>query len=147
MLPNQKFHKCKASNLLLCKLRGSTVRGVQSSCALITRALKVLVQLGPKEALLWGAHSVRGGSWPSVARVRYRWGKVCAVLQTESARTLSFLYNLFQALWFSAYSSCTYFVRCNPKSWCHCKWYYFLFQSSAVRCKYTEIKVFAFWPS
>lgn len=52
MLLDQKFHKCKASHLLLCKLRGSTVHGVQSSSALITRALKVLVQLGPKEALL-----------------------------------------------------------------------------------------------
>ena len=82
---NAKLQICFSVNS-----EGSTVRGVQSSSALITRALKVPVQLGPKEALLWGAHSVRGGSWPSVARMRYRWGKVSAVLQTESARTLSF---------------------------------------------------------
>lgn len=51
MLLNQKFHKCKGSNLPLSKPRGGPVGGAQSSPTLITRALKVLVQLGPKQAL------------------------------------------------------------------------------------------------
>ena len=145
MLLNQKFHKCKGSYLPLSKPRGGPVGGAQASPALITRALRCWFSLAPsrlcpEESTAWeeeadhqGHTWDRGeGSLVQFYRLRvqghHHWVQFISGFVVFSLQPLHL------------------FVRCNPNLGATASGI-ILHLSPAARCKYTEMQMFALWPS
>lgn len=114
MLLNQKFHKCKGSYLPLSKPRGGPVGGAQASPALITRALRCWFSLAPsrlcpEESTAWEEEADhQGHTWDRGE------GSLVQFYRLRVQGHHHFGCNLFQALWFSAYSPCTYLSDVTP---------------------------------